>query len=303
VLLVQDSVKEILFDPTVGKIITVLVVAIIVISLSKMIQKNITKHVKESSAKYRIRKSINFIGFVILIIAISIIYSDKLGGLTVAFGVVGAGIAFALQEIIVSIAGWIAITFGRYYKIGDRILLGGVKGDVIDISVLRTTIMECGSWVDGDLYNGRVVRLSNSFLFKDPVYNYSGDFPFLWDEIVVPIKHGTNLKLVKSIFSKIAMDIVGDYSKNALLSWDEMVNKYMVENAQVIPMVTITFNENWINFTIRYVVDYKSRRGTKDKIYTSILDEIKNSDGKIEIAYSTLEVSQNRPYEVNIKNI
>jgi small-conductance mechanosensitive channel len=91
----------------------------------------------------------------------------------------GAGIAFAHQEIIVSIAGCIAITFGRYYKVGDRILLGGVKGDVIDISVLRTTIMECGSWVDGDLYNGRVVGLANSFLFKDPVYNYSGDFLFL----------------------------------------------------------------------------------------------------------------------------
>jgi len=298
---VEESIKQIIFDPTFGKIITVLVVVIFVISISKLIQKKITKHVKESSAKYRIRKSINFIGFILIIISVSIIYSDKLGGLTVAFGVVGAGIAFALQEIIVSIAGWIAITFGRYFKIGDRILLGGVKGDVIDISVLRTTIMECGSWVDGDLYNGRVVRLSNSFLFKDPVYNYSGDFPFLWDEIVIPIKHGSDVKLVKDTFQKVAIEIIGDYSKNALLSWDLMVNKYMIENAQVNPMITITFNENWINFTIRYVVEYKQRRSTKDKFFTNILNEVKNSSGNIEIAYSTLEVSQGNPFNLNVK--
>lgn len=299
----EEFIKNILFDPTIGKIITVLIVIIIVLSISKLIQKNINKRVKESTAKYRIRKSINFTGFILIIIAISIIYSEKLGGLTVAFGVVGAGIAFALQEIIVSIAGWIAITFGRYYKIGDRILLGGVKGDVVDISVLRTTIMECGSWVDGDLYNGRVVRLSNSFLFKDPMYNYSGDFPFLWDEIVLPIKHGTDVRAAKEIFNNVATNIVGDYSKNALIAWNDMVNKYMVENAQVNPMVTIIVNENWINFTIRYVVDYKSRRGTKDKLYTNILDEVKKSDGKIEIAYSTLEISQNKTFDFNINKV
>jgi small-conductance mechanosensitive channel len=149
------------------------------VSLAKIIQKNISRLIKDSTSKYKVRKLINFSGFIIIVLIISIVYSDKLGGITVALGVAGAGIAFALQEVIVSIAGWIAITFGRYYKVRDRILLGGVKGDVIDISVLRTTMMECGQRINGDLYNGRVVRIANSFIFKDPVYNYSGDFPFL----------------------------------------------------------------------------------------------------------------------------
>ncbi|MCB0748280.1 MAG: mechanosensitive ion channel [Ignavibacteriae bacterium] len=299
----EDSVKQILFDPTVGKIITALIVIIVILFLSKLVQKNITKIVKESSSKYRIRKFIDFLGFLLIVVAISIIYSDKLGGLTVAFGVAGAGIAFALQEVIISIAGWIAITFGRYYKVGDRILLGGVKGDVIDISVLRTTIMECGDWVNGDLYNGRVVRLANSFLFKDPVYNYSGDFPFLWDEIVIPIRHGVNVETVRTTFNNIAFEVVGDYAKNALVSWKEMVNKFMIENARVDPMITVTFNENWINFTIRYVVEYKSRRSTKDKMFTRILEEVNKSNGQIKIACSTLEISQDGLFNVKLNNI
>jgi small-conductance mechanosensitive channel len=300
---VEKQITDILFDPTIGKIVSVIVIALIIISISKLIQRNISKVVKDNSSKYRVRKFINFFGFILIILAASIIYSDKLGGLTVAFGVAGAGIAFALQEIIVSIAGWIAITFGRYYKVGDRILLGGVKGDVIDISVMRTTLMECGEWINGDLYNGRVVRLSNSFLFKDPVYNYSGDFPFLWDEIVVPIKHGSDVNEVKAIFTEIADSIVGEYSKNANSAWIELVNKYMVENAQIKPLITLTFNENWINFTIRYVVDYKSRRGTKDQLFSKILEASKNTPDKIKIAYSTLEISQNAAFDLNINKI
>lgn len=298
----EKQITDILFDPTVGKIVSVFVIAIIIISLSKLIQKNISKVVKDNSSKYRARKFVNFFGFILILLAASIIYSDKLGGLTVAFGVAGAGIAFALQEIIVSIAGWIAITFGRYYKVGDRILLGGVKGDVIDISVMRTTLMECGEWINGDLYNGRVVRISNSFLFKDPVYNYSGDFPFLWDEIVVPIKHGSDVNEVKEIFGNIANEIVGDYSRNAGVAWSELVNKYMVENAQVKPLITITFNENWINFTLRYVVDYKFRRGTKDQLFSKIQEASKTMPDKIKIAYSTLEISQNSAFDLNISN-
>ena len=128
-----------------------------------------------------------------------IVYSDKLGGLTVAFGVAGAGIAFALQEVIASFAGWLAIMFGSFYKTGDRVQLGGIKGDVMDIGVLRTTIMEVGQWVDGDLYNGRIVLVANSFVFKEPVYNYSGDFPFLWDEIKIPIQYGSNYEKTNEI--------------------------------------------------------------------------------------------------------
>ncbi len=99
-------------------------------------------------------------------------------GLSVALGVPGAGIAFALQEVIASVASWVAVSFGNFYSPGDRVQLGGIKGDVIDVGVLRTTLMEMGEWVNGDLYNGRIVRVANSFVFKEPVYNYSADFPF-----------------------------------------------------------------------------------------------------------------------------
>ena len=95
-------------------------------------------------------------------------FSDKLGGFTVAFGVAGAGIAFALQEVIASVAGWVAISVGNFYSPGDRVQVGGIRGDVIDVSILRTTLMEVGEWVAADLYTGRIVRVANSSVFKTP---------------------------------------------------------------------------------------------------------------------------------------
>jgi len=131
-----------------------------------VIQRNLLIKIKDNDNRYRAKKFSNFIGYIFTILLLTIVFSDKLGGLTVAFGVAGAGIAFAMQEVIVSFAGWIAIMFGGYYKTGDRVQLGGINGDVMDIGIIRTTIMETGQWVDGDLYNGRIVFIANSFVFK-----------------------------------------------------------------------------------------------------------------------------------------
>ena len=175
----KEFIDKYLFDPTIGKIVTLFVGIAVIWVIVKIIQINVLSKIKDSDNRYRAKKFGGFVGFLLTVLLLTVIYSDKLGGLTVAFGVAGAGIAFALQEVIASFAGWLAIMFGGFYKSGDRVQLGGIKGDVMDIGVLRTTMMETGQWVDGDLYNGRIVLVANSFVFKEPVYNYSGDFPFL----------------------------------------------------------------------------------------------------------------------------
>ncbi|NJN78831.1 MAG: mechanosensitive ion channel [Saprospiraceae bacterium] len=136
-----------------------------------------------------------------IVIAILVVFSNQLTGFTVFLGVAGAGIAFALQEVIASVAGFIVIHSSNFYSIGDRVSVGGIKGDVIDIGILRTSLMEIGDWVDGDLYNGRMTRVANSFIFKEPVFNYSGDFPFLWDEVKVPIKTNSDYQYAREKFS------------------------------------------------------------------------------------------------------
>lgn len=161
-------------------------IAILIRLFFVLLKRRVQKSGQDNDNRYKTQKILDAVSYVIIILALLIVYSENLSGLTVALGVAGAGIAFAFQEVIASVAGWLALMFGNFYRTGDRVQLGGIKGDVIDIGVIRTTLMETGQWVDGDLYNGRIVRVANSFVFKEPVFNYSGDFPFLWDEIKIP---------------------------------------------------------------------------------------------------------------------
>ena len=297
----EDQIKQFLFNPTAGKISTVFIGIAIIWLLMKAIQKNLFSKLKDNDNRYRAKKIGSFIGYVLTIILITIVYSDKLGGLTVAFGVAGAGIAFALQEVIASFAGWLAIMFGEFYKTGDRVQLGGIKGDVMDIGVLRTTIMETGQWVDGDLYNGRIVLVANSFVFKEPVFNYSGDFPFLWDEIKIPIQYGSNYDKAKAILLEIGEDITGVLTQHSKEKWNELQNKYRLENAQTEPMVSLVANDNWVEFTLRYVVDFKQRRSTKNELFTRILKAIEATNGEIKFASATFQLVEVPKIKVEIE--
>ena len=286
----ETFLKTWLLDPTVGKLVAAGAGILIIVVLVRFFQRSLARYVKEPDTRYRVRKFIGIIGYLLGILLLGAIFSDRLGKLTVAFGVAGAGIAFALQEVITSIAGWVAVTLGHFYRTGDRIQLGGIRGDVIDIGLLRSTLMECGDWVRGDLYNGRIVRVANSFVFKEPVFNYSADFPFLWDEIVVPVRHGSDPILTRNILGGILEEVVGEYARHAKTAWDQVVKKYMIEPAKVEPMISLTADENWMQFTLRYVVDYKERRAKGDRIFSRILEEFEKTDGHVSVASSSMDI-------------
>jgi small-conductance mechanosensitive channel len=287
----MDKIIAIFDNPIFVHIASVFLLFVVVYVIVKILQRMAFKLVKDNSAKYKFKKLINFLGYVIFVIGVILIFNAKLSGLGTALGVAGAGIAFALQEVIVSVAGYIAVFSSNFYRMGDRVKLGGIKGDVIDIGILRTTLMEIGDWVNGDLYNGKMVRVANSFVFKEPVYNYSGDFPFLWDEITVPIKTISDYKYTNEIFTKILREEVGDFADSSQKAWDKMIGKYDMENARVQPMIAMTFDQNWITFTLRYVVDFKSRRSTKSILFDKILTAINASEGKIQVASAAIEVT------------
>ncbi len=297
---VERLIENWLFDPTVGKLGAATVGILIVVALVRISRRVLTRYVQEPGNLYRAKKMVSFLGYLIGLIILSSIFSEGFGKMAVVFGVAGAGIAFALQEVIASLAGWVAISFGNFYNTGDRVQLGGIKGDVIDIGMLRTTMMEIGQWVDADLYNGRIVKIANSFVFKEPVFNYSGDFPFLWDEITVPVKYGSDYRLAREIFERILLDITGAYTQQAKVSWTGLIQEYRVEPTELDPRVFLVANDNWMEFTPRYVVDYKKRRSTKDLLFTRVLEEVDQTAGLVALASATFHLVETPEIRVRL---
>jgi small-conductance mechanosensitive channel len=296
---IPATLEEILFDPTVGKIVATLVGILVIFALRRVVRRSVSSRVDDNTTRYRTRKLIDFASYMVVALFIGTVYSDKLGGFTVAFGVAGAGVAFALQEVIGSAAGWIALSFGGFYSVGDRVMLGGIKGDVIDIGILRTTVFQIGDWVDSDNYNGRVVRIANSFVFKEPVFNYSADFPFLWDEIKIPIRHGSDRGAARRILEEVAEELVGDYARDVQSTWDDMQRKYVIEKARLQPFVTMVMDASWMTYTVRYVVEFKNRLRTKDQLFARVLDRIDETPG-VGIASAAQEITLMKPSQVRV---
>ena len=263
---------------------------IIILLATSLITRYINKKVKDNSARYRTKKILRLTSYVLIGLLAIFSFTGNMQQFGLSLGLITAGLAFALQEVILSVFGWVVIFTTNSYSPGDRIEINGIKGDVIDIGVTKTTLMEIGEWVKSDNYNGRIVQISNSFIFKGPVRNYSTDFPFVWDEIKLPITFNSDLKLVDDIV-KIATDkFLLDYAKFAKENWEVMVKKYLIENAEVEPILQFVLNDNWVEFTLRYVVDYKKRGTTKHKLFNEIYQGVMDSEGKVSFASATFEM-------------
>ncbi|MBV1757677.1 MAG: mechanosensitive ion channel family protein [Dethiosulfatibacter sp.] len=277
-------------DPIYVRIAIFILISIVLYVSTKKILNRFYPLLQEQNRWYSIKKVVMNTIYLIIFLIFVFTFSDKFEGFYTTLGLAGAGIAFALREVIVSIAGCFAILFGDFFKVGDRVLLGGIKGDVIDIGVFRTTIMEIGDWVNGDQYNGRIVRVANSFIFTSPVYNYSANFQFLWDEISLPIRFDSDVKLVRKILSDAADEVLGDVSNQAKEAWYGMRRRFKLEDAQLEHQVFMVFDDNWIEFSLRYVVDIRERRLTKDKIFTILLEKLDQHKDVIKLGSETFEM-------------
>lgn len=165
--------------------------------------------------------------------------------------------------------GGFAITIGSIFRVGDRVQMGGVQGDVIDISVLKTRLMEIGddvntTWVGGRQYTGRVVIVSNKATFTEPVYNYSMFFEFIWEEVEVAIPHHTDWEHV--------LGILGDEARRHSATdgaWETMAavwRRFPVPQTEAESRVFASADENHMRLAMRFVVPVRSARSVKDDI-------------------------------------
>ena len=277
-------------NPTAAALIKYLLWAAIVLGLIQYLRRLLRRNITDSDTRYKSQKGVEVFGYLLLLILTVSYFTGNIKDIALAIGLFTAGVTITLQELILSIAGSVYIFLVKVYKPGDRIEINKIKGDVIDIDSIYTTMMEIGEWVSSDNYSGRIVKLSNAFVFRGPVYNYSRDFPFIWDEFNLPIRYGSDRELAKELILKIASEELSAYVHESEEKWKAVVGRYYIEDARVAPSLAITLTDNWIQFNLRYIVDYKKRRVTKHRLNELIAKAIEKTDGKVVLASATFEI-------------
>ena len=270
----------------VGKCVAAIVGILLIHAGFRVLEQTLPRHFGRVDERYRVRKFVVFSGYIAILLFVTILFEDRLGRLSFALGVAGAGVAVALQDVLASIAGAFSIGFSKLYTVGDRVQIGDTRGDVIDISLLRTTLMEVGSWVGRDLYSGRIVRIPNNAVLKGSVFNYSQGFRFIWDQIKVVLTITSDAALARAMLLRVANEAIGEYLVAAQNSWNAVSDDYRTENPPIEPVVALAVSAASLEFTVNYVVDYTKRTEMQDRLFTKIVEEVGKSDGRLAWASS-----------------
>ncbi|MBA3459000.1 MAG: mechanosensitive ion channel [Deltaproteobacteria bacterium] len=250
-------------------------------------------------ARFWVRQVISLVSTLVIVVGLVSLWFDDPTRLTTALGLITAGLAFALQKVVTAVAGYIVIMRGKTFGVGDRIVMGGVRGDVIDLDFTQTTIMEMGQpppvqnaepamWVQSRQYTGRMVTVSNARVFDEPVFNYTREFAFIWEEIVIPIGYTADRERVEGLLMNVAQRHTATIQDMGEEARAELARRYLGQTIDVSPRVYYRLTDNWLELTVRFIAREHGVRELKDAMSRDILDGLQQAG--IEIASATFQI-------------
>lgn len=306
-----DHIRLLGVDRTTGEKLLLTVAVIVLFAALRWILAKLTKTAVPPSGAARalfwMRQVLSVVLLVALVLSLVSVWFDDAGRLATVGGLFTAGIAVALQRVITAFAAYLIILRGSTFTVGDRIVMGDVRGDVIALDPFQTTIMEMGEssaeqpdapaiWVHGRQFTGRIVTVNNGAIFDKPVYNFTRDFPYLWEEIMIPISYdGPDSRAEEIILAAVRRHAVDPKA----FSEDQRVRleqRYGLALPEAEPRTFYRLTDNWIAIAARFLVPDHGSRQIKDKIYREILAAFRAE--KIGIASGTYAIVQVPPIKL-----
>jgi small-conductance mechanosensitive channel len=228
------------------------------------------------------KQGVSLIVAAIVIVGILSIWFDNPARLASMLGLIGAGVAFALQRVITAVAGYFVILRGKTFNVGDRIMMGGVRGDVVGLSFMQTRIMEMGQsskeqgdelsmWVKSRQFTGRIVTVTNDKVFDCPVYNYTHDFPYIWDEINLPVRFQADRANVERVLLEAARKHALNEQRVGKEETDRLEQRFGIDIGEIDPTVFWRITDNWLEITVRFLAPDHGVRRIKDAITRDFL--------------------------------
>ncbi|NNF65567.1 MAG: mechanosensitive ion channel [Acidimicrobiia bacterium] len=268
--------------------LAVSLVAIFVIFGLRLIAKGmISRRIEDSEITFRARKAVAYSTTILTIAVLSWIWIDAFENVATFLGLVSAGLAIALADVFLNLAGWAYVLLRHPFRVGDRIEIDGKSGDVIDIRVLRFSILEIGNWVDADQSTGRIIHVPNGLLFRQSMANYTLGFPYIWHEIPVLLTFESDWERGEAMLSEILQPYaMSSEEMGAEAEIKKASREYFIRYRELRPIVYTTVKDSGVMLTARFLVRAQQRRTADTDIWRQILSAIA-TEPHIELAYPT----------------
>jgi small-conductance mechanosensitive channel len=257
---------------------------IVILVLRHLVRGVIASNVEDA---YRANKVLNYSATFIFLVTVAFIWVDTFDQIGTYLGLVSAGIAIALADLLKNMAGWAYILTRRPLNVGDRIEVNQVKGDVVDVRLFRFSLMEVEGWVGAEQSTGRLVHVPNGVVFTSEVANYTEGFAYIWHEIPVLITFESDWKLAEQLMLKILKDEAPDIEGPAGATIRATARRYSIRVGMLTPTVYLTVKDSGVQLTARFLVEARTRRGRDDRVWRAILEAFAEQP-TIDLAYHTV---------------
>lgn len=272
-----------------GKMLASVLLITALLFIRKLILRIIKKRILSPKAQYNWRKTTSYVFSLLIIFTVAPIWVSEFSSWTTFLGLLSAGLAIALREPVSNFFGWVYIIFQKPFELGDRIQIGKLQGDVLDISLFQFSMMEIGTWVDADQSTGRIIHIPNGKIFTDALLNYNQGFPYIWNEIPILLTFESNWRKAKEILLDIENRRVKTFGTPENQQVISSSHKLMIHFSKLTPTVYTSVKDSGILLTIRYLCHPKNRRESQQIIWEEVLVALeKNQD--IVLAYPTQRI-------------
>jgi small-conductance mechanosensitive channel len=269
-----------------SQLIASVVLIAVLVALWLLVVHGITRRIDDATVWYQSRKAASYTGAVLTVLGLLWIWVGAIEQLGTFLGLLAGGVAIALSDLLKNVAGWIYILIRRPYRVDDRIEIDGVRGDVIDVRMFRTTLLEIGNWVDADQSTGRLVHVPNGKVFTSEVFNATEGFGYVWHEIPVVLTFESDWRRAEELFLEVLLAIGGGTSEEAAIRIRRAARAYKIRYTHLTPTVYLTVRQSGVLLTGRLLVDTRRRRSVEQQIWRALLDAFE-ADPAIELAYPT----------------
>src|SRR5690554_1640054 len=269
------------YRPVIQKLSLSLFVITMIFLLSKIISRVIINSIQTEGDRYNLLRITRFLAIVFSLIVVGSFLFQNLYTAAFGFGLITVVLGFALQAPITSFIAWVYLVFRRSYLVGDRIQIKGFRGDVVEISYLDTSILECsGDYLMNDRRSGRVIRFPNSLILREEIINYSGpEIPFIWNETPIQVAYTSDLQFVEKCLLEAATKDFAErypqYSARMHERWNPAV--YFRVNTYA-----------WIEAVISYPVEPKDTTVRRNRILRYALPLLNAAPEKVKFPEGTL---------------
>ncbi|MFA8343080.1 MAG: mechanosensitive ion channel family protein [Rhodothermaceae bacterium] len=274
------------------KIFSTLLIIVVVTIISRSIKKLLHRKMDDITIRYQWLKIVQYGAMFFILFFVVRIWFGAFESLGTYLGLLSAGLAIAFKDLLVDLAGWFFIMIRKPFRVGDRIQVGEIKGDVIDIRIFQFSVIEIGNWVDADQSTGRIIHIPNSKVFTEAQANYTAGFNYVWHEIPVLFTFESDWKKAKKILFEIVEKHADKFSADVERQIKEAAKKYLIFYNKLTPTVYTTVKDSGVLLTMRYLTEVKKRRSVEENIWESLLDELE-THSDIDFAYPTVRYYNN----------